>query len=78
MGYECRTYTNLYSRFVDMNKVIRATITVEVPYENDYMNYGDKLNKKIKQIIADTDFVSCGVEAGNLEPCKEPVLREKV
>jgi len=58
-------------------KIIRATITVEVPYKNEYMNYGDKLNKKLKQIIADTDFVSCGVEAGNLQPSKEPVIREK-
>ncbi len=61
-----------------MKKVIRATITVEVPYKNDYMNYGDKFNKKIKQIIADTDYISCGIEAGNLKPCKEPVIREKV
>ena len=30
-------------------KTIRATITVEVPYENELMNYGTKLNKKIKQ-----------------------------
>jgi len=60
-----------------MDKIIRATITVEVPYKNEYMNYGDVLNKKIKQIIADTDYISCGVEAGELEPSKEPVLREK-
>ena len=59
-----------------MDKIIRATITVEVPYKNEYLNYGDKLNKKLKQIIADTDFVSCGVEAGNLQPSKEPVIRE--
>ena len=58
-------------------KKIRATITVEVPYKNEYMNYGDALNKKIKQIVAEADYVSCGVEAGELEPSKEPVLREK-
>ena len=28
-----------------MDKIIRATITVEVPYSNELMNYGDKLNK---------------------------------
>jgi len=59
-----------------MDKIIRATITVEVPYKNEYLNYGDKLNKKLKQIIADTDFVSCGVEAGDLATSKEPVIRE--
>lgn len=58
-------------------KTIRATITVEVPYENELMNYGTKLNKKIKQIIAEADFVPCGIVAGNLEPSKEPVLRGK-
>ena len=58
------------------NKIIRATITVEVPYKNEYMNYSDKLNKKLKQIIAEADFVPCGVQAGNLEPSKEPVIRE--
>ena len=41
------------------------------------MNYGTKLNKKIKQIIAEADFVPCGIVAGNLEPSKEPVLRGK-
>ena len=60
----------------EMDKTIRATITVEVPYKNEYMNYGDKLNKKLKQIIADADFVPCSVQAGNLEPSTEPVIKE--
>ena len=56
-------------------KIIRATITIEVPYENELMNYGDKLNKKLKQIIADTDFIPHQTEAGELSPCKRPVLK---
>ena len=61
-----------------MDKLIRATITIEVPYENELMNYGDKLNKKLKQIIADTDFIPHETHAGELEPCKRPVIREKI
>lgn len=61
-----------------MNKIIRSTITIEVPYENELMNYGDKLNKKLKQIIADTDFIPHETHAGELEPCKRPVIREKI
>lgn len=60
-----------------MDKIIRATITVEVPYENELMNYGDKLNKKLKQIIADTDYIPHETNAGNLQPSKRPVIREK-
>jgi hypothetical protein len=60
-----------------MDKIIRATITVEVPYENELMNYGDKLNKKLKQIIADTDYIPHETSAGNLQPSKRPVIREK-
>lgn len=61
-----------------MDKVIRATITVEVPYNSELMNYGDKLNKKLKQIIADTDYIPHETQAGELEPCKRPVIREKI
>ena len=57
-------------------KIIRATITVEVPYDNELMNYGDKLNKKLKQIIADTDFIPHETQAGNLKPCTRPVIKE--
>jgi DNA polymerase IIIc chi subunit len=58
-------------------KIIRSTITVEVPYENELMNYGDKLNKKLKQIIADTDFIPHETEAGELAPSKRPVIRHE-
>ena len=58
-------------------KIIRSTITIEVPYENELMNYGDKLNKKLKQVIADTDFIPHETEAGELPPCKRPVIRHE-
>jgi len=57
-------------------KTIRATITVEVPYSNELMNYGDKLNKKLKQVIADTEYIPHQTEAGELKPCTRPVIKE--
>ncbi len=59
-----------------MDKVIRATITVEVPYSNEFLNYGDKFDKKLKEIL-NQQFICCKVEAGNLEPNGMPVLKEK-
>ena len=59
-------------------KTIQATITIEVPYSNDYMNYADNLNKKIKQIVAEADFINCHVVAGKDLPTNGmPILREK-
>jgi len=60
-----------------MDKIIRSTITVEVPYSNELLNDGGKLNKKLKQVIADTDFIPHELNAGNLQPSKRPVIREK-
>jgi hypothetical protein len=58
-------------------KKIRAYIVVELPYSNELLNYGDKLNKKIKQVIADTKFVQCKVIAGNnFEDNSIPVIKE--
>jgi len=60
-------------------KKIRATIVVEIPYSNELMNYGDKLNEKIKQVIADTKFVQCKVTAGNnFEDNSMPVIKETI
>tara|TARA_B100002019_G_C21265621_1_gene599256 strand:+ start:80 stop:271 length:192 start_codon:yes stop_codon:yes gene_type:complete len=58
-----------------MPKTIRATITVEVPYENELLNYGNKLNAKIREVINNSDYITCEVEAGNLEPNGRPILR---
>jgi len=60
-----------------MDKIIRATITVEVPYSNELMNYGDKLNKKLKQVIAEIDYIPHETQAGNLEPTTRPVIRDE-
>lgn len=56
-------------------KKIRATLTIEVPYKNEYMNYGNKLDKELRRVIDNTSFLICGVEAGNLNPSTEPVIR---
>ena len=60
-----------------MDKLIRATITVEVPYNNELLNDGRKLNEKLKQIIADTDYIPHETQAGELEPCQRPVIRHE-
>ena len=41
-----------------MPKTIRATITVEVPYSNELMNYGDKLDKQLRAVIDNTKFLN--------------------
>ena len=60
-----------------MAKVIRATIQIEVPYSNEFMNYGDKLDKELRRVTDNTDYLSCKVEAGNLEPNGNPTIRDK-
>jgi len=57
-------------------KTIRATITVEVPYSNKLLNYGDELDKQLRAVIDNTKFLNCKVEAGKLKPCKRPVIKE--
>lgn len=57
------------------NKIIRATITVEVPYENELMNYGHKLNAKLREVIDNADYIPCEIEAGELDYSKRPVLK---
>lgn len=57
-----------------MDKIIRATITIEVPYDNELLNYGSKLDQKLREVIDRTKHLSCSVQAGNLEPSTEPVL----
>ena len=59
-----------------MDKIIRATITVEVPYSNELLNDGSKLNKKLKQVIANTDYLPHETQAGELKPCTRPVIKE--
>jgi len=58
-------------------KIIRATITVEVPYSNELMNDGRKLDKELKRIIKNADYIPHETEAGELDYSKRPVLKEK-
>lgn len=58
-----------------MDKIIRATLTIEVPYDNELLNYGKKLDQKIREVIDRTDHLSCSVQAGELKPSKEPVIK---
>ena len=60
---------------MEKTKKIRATITVELPWDNELLNYGHKLDKSIRAVIDNTSYISCSVVAGNLEPSKEPVIR---
>lgn len=55
-------------------KVIRATIKVEVPYSNDALNDGTLLDNEIRKVIDRTEFISCGIQAGYLDP-DAPVLK---
>jgi len=56
------------------DKIIRATITVEVPYSNELMNYGHKLDDELRKVINEADYIPCEVEAGKLDYSKRPVL----
>jgi hypothetical protein len=57
-------------------KVIRATLTVEVPYTNDVMNNGSLLDKELRKVIDKTDFLNCKTVACD-EDAKDtlPIIR---
>lgn len=58
-------------------KTIQATIVVEVPYSNEYMNYGDKLDTELRRVIDKTSFLNCKIVAGdNLDSNGLPVIRD--
>ena len=56
-------------------KTIRATIQVEVPYTNELLNYGSKLDKELRKVIDNTSFINCKLEAGDLKHKGMPTLR---
>ena len=60
-----------------MPKTIRATIKIEVPYTNELMNYGSKLDKELRKVIDNSSYISCALQAGELEPNGMPTLRLK-
>ena len=59
-----------------MHKTIRATITVEVPYSNYLMNNGSELDKELRKVIDNADYIPCELEAGHLDYSKRPVLKD--
>ena len=59
------------------DKVIRATVCVELPYDNELLNYNHKLNKKILEVLSDGNF-ACSVRAGSNIPYDQiPINRHK-
>ena len=59
------------------DKIIRATITVELPYSNELLNDGRKLDKELRRVIKNTDFIPHETQAGELDYCKRPVIRDE-
>lgn len=58
-------------------KTIQATIVVEVPYSNELLNYGGKLDAELRRVIDKTQFLNCKVVAGdNLDSNGLPVIRD--
>lgn len=43
---------------------IVATMSVELPYENDLLGYNTILTEKIKSVISNLSHVSCRLETG--------------
>lgn len=63
--------------FLEKQKKIRATIVVDMPYDNELMNYGNKLNDKIRTIL-NQQYICCQVEAGYLRnDIGIPIITEK-
>ena len=56
-------------------KTIRATIQIEVPYTNELMNYGSKLDKELRKVIDNASYINCKLEAGELKLNGMPTLR---
>ena len=65
------------SEFLERTKKIRATLTIDLEYDNELLSYGNKLDSKLRQVIDNTDFLCCEVVSGNLEPSKMPTITEK-
>ena len=59
-----------------MAKILRATITVEVPYSNELLNDGTKLDKELRKVINNAKFIPCKITAGELDYSKQPAMRD--
>jgi len=60
-----------------MAKIIRATITVEVPYSNKLLNDGTMLDEELRKVINNANFIPCKITAGELDYSKRPVIRDE-
>lgn len=59
-------------------KTIRATLVVEIPYSNDYMNYGKKLDAELRRVIDKTEFLNCLIVSGEHKDTTNglPIIRD--
>ena len=52
---------------------IRATINVELEYDNELLNYDHKLQTELKRVLT-SNHICCKIAAGNLDNSKDPVI----
>ena len=57
-------------------KKIRATITVDLPYDDELLTHGGKLDAELKRVLT-SNFISCTIQSGELEASREPVIYDK-
>ena len=58
------------------SKTILVTVAVELPYSNELLNYNDKLNSAVLDVIGDGKF-ACSVVAGNNLTSEHPINKRK-
>ena len=56
-----------------MAKSTRVTITLDMEYDNDLLNNGTKMVKKIREFIANNDFSYLTQSGDNLDTGDRPV-----
>lgn len=57
---------------------IRATLVVEFDYDNALLTDGELCDQKIKQVIADAEFLPCRINSGtDFSDDTLPVISEK-
>lgn len=54
------------------SKSILVTIAVELPYDNELLNYNSKLNNAVLEVIGDGKF-ACSVNAGSNLTSEHPI-----
>ena len=59
-----------------MTKSIIVTVAVQLPYSNELLNYNDKLNDAVLDVLKDGKF-ACSVVAGNDLTSEHPINKRK-